>query len=219
MANLKITVEGALMDGHQVTFKAPCACTAIDKLDVRYIESGQQKSKLFTMKDTHGNILNGLGNLFDAGAYVHVILDTTTGSAYLQNGDTNGYLENKFSDKQDKLTVVTNTVNSVSVPNKAVTKIATKSLYTGTYLIFASATLQCDSGDSGKGMKLCITTTESFNNDVSDCTASVPSFNMTLNCWGTFEIYGDMAVNVMAYHECGGARTVSNIKINAIKIA
>ena len=97
MANLKITINGVLMDGHEVTFKAPCDCTYIDKLDVHYVENLVSKNKLFTMKDSHGNTLAGLGNLFEAGAYVHVILNTKDGAAYIQNADTNGYLEGKFS--------------------------------------------------------------------------------------------------------------------------
>lgn len=96
MANIKIIVEGALMDGHKVTFKAPCDCISVEKLDVRYIKDGEQVSKLFTMKDTHGNDLTGIGNLFMEGAYVHVILDTVRGFAYIQNAATNGYLEEKL---------------------------------------------------------------------------------------------------------------------------
>jgi hypothetical protein len=96
MANIKIIIDGPLMDGHKVTFKAPCACTEVEKLDVRYVEDNTQKSKLFTMKDTHGNDLTGIGNLFAKDAYVHVILDTVNGFAYLQNGDTNGYIEDRI---------------------------------------------------------------------------------------------------------------------------
>lgn len=96
MANIKITVEGPLMDGHKVTFKAPCNCDAVEKLDVRYIKDNEQKSKLFTMKDSHGNDLTGLGNLFFKDAYVDVVLDPNSGSAYLQNAGTNAYLEEKF---------------------------------------------------------------------------------------------------------------------------
>lgn len=96
MANIKITIDGALMDGHKVTFKAPCDCTEIEKLDVRYVQNGSQVSKIFTMKDANGNALDTLSNLFTAGAYVRVILDSANGFAYLQNPDTNGYLENKF---------------------------------------------------------------------------------------------------------------------------
>ena len=93
MANIKITVDGPLMDGHKITFKAPCSCMAVEKLDVRYVEDNTQKSRLFTMKDSHGNNLTGLGNLFSEGAYVNVVLDTNFGFAYLQNADTNAYIE------------------------------------------------------------------------------------------------------------------------------
>ena len=96
MANIKITVEGPLMDGHKITFKAPCNCDVVEKLDVRYIENNTQKSILFTMKDSHGNDLTGLGNLFFKDAYVDVVLDPNSGSAYLQNAGTNAYLEEKF---------------------------------------------------------------------------------------------------------------------------
>ena len=96
MANIKIIVDGPLMDGHKVTFKAPCDCSIIEYLDIRYVKDGTQASKLFTMKDTHGNDLTGLGNLFEEGAYVHAILDTTRGFAYLQNADTNKYIEERF---------------------------------------------------------------------------------------------------------------------------
>ena len=96
MANIKITVEGPLMDGHKITFKAPCNCDVVEKLDVRYIENNTQKSILFTMKDSHGNDLTGLGNLFFKDAYVDVVLDPNSGSAYLQNAGTNAYIEEKF---------------------------------------------------------------------------------------------------------------------------
>ena len=97
MGKVRIIIDGPLMDGHKVTFKAPCNCTQVDALDVRYIKDGTQSSKLFTMKDTHGSDLTDLGNLFTKGAYVHVILDTQNGFAYLQNADTNSYLEERLA--------------------------------------------------------------------------------------------------------------------------
>lgn len=96
MAYIKIKLDAALMDGHNVTFKAPCDCTAIEGLKVCYIENNSLKEKVFSMKDTHGNALAGLGNLFAAGAYVHAILDSVNLIAYLQNAATNGYLEGKL---------------------------------------------------------------------------------------------------------------------------
>lgn len=96
MAYIKIKLDAALMDGHNVTFKAPCDCTAIEGLKVCYIENNSLQEKIFSMQDTHGNALAGLGNLFAAGAYVHAILDSVNLIAYLQNAATNGYLEGKL---------------------------------------------------------------------------------------------------------------------------
>lgn len=96
MANVKIMVDGALMDGHRVTFKAPCNCVEVEKLKICYVKDGEQQSKLFTMKDSHGNNLTRLGNLFSKGAYVDAILDTNNNVAYLQNAATNRYLEQKM---------------------------------------------------------------------------------------------------------------------------
>lgn len=97
MANIRIDVDGILMDGHELSFKAPCNCTEINGLKVYFIEGGTQRNKVFTFKDTHGNTLTGLGNLFEKGACVKVVLDTVYNVAYILNSDTNGYLEDKLS--------------------------------------------------------------------------------------------------------------------------
>lgn len=117
MAYIKIKLDCILMDGHVVTFKAPCDCTAIEGLKVCYIENNALQEKIFSMKDTHGNVLTGLGNLFTAGAYVKVILDTNDHVAYLQNADTNGYLESVFAQLDAKIdstlaTAITETTDS-----------------------------------------------------------------------------------------------------------
>ena len=103
MAYIRIDIEGALMDGHEVSFKAPCDCTEINDFKVYYIQDGEQKNKTFTMKDTHGNALAGLGNLFKKNAYVKAILDVPNRIAYLQNSDTNAYLEEKFEELAQRM--------------------------------------------------------------------------------------------------------------------
>ncbi len=103
MANIRIIVNGPLVDGHKITFKAPCNCTEIEKLDVRYIKNESQTSKLFSLKDTHGNDLTGIGNLFMKDAYVSVVLDTNKSVAYVQNADTNSYIEGKFEEVYDAM--------------------------------------------------------------------------------------------------------------------
>ena len=97
MADIRIDFPGELTDGQAVTFKAPCNCSAIDGLKV-YYKNGEEKAyKKFAMRDTHGNMLSGIGNLFVKDTYVKAILDTTNNYAYLQNADTNGYLEERMS--------------------------------------------------------------------------------------------------------------------------
>lgn len=94
MANIKIVVDGPLMDGHRVTFKAPCDCVEIEQLNVCHVQNGSQTNSLFTMKDSMGNVLSGIGNLFKSGAYVTAVLDTTNNFAYLQNSCNNGFIAN-----------------------------------------------------------------------------------------------------------------------------
>lgn len=96
MANIRVDVSGIITDGQSITFKAPCDCSEIEKLNVYYIENGVRVSKLFTMKDAHGNDLTSIGNLFEKDAYVVTILNSVDGVAYLQNADTNAYLEGRF---------------------------------------------------------------------------------------------------------------------------
>lgn len=89
MALIKIEMSMPPVDGMDIKFKAPCDCTQITGLLVEYPEG----SKEFTFRDTHGNDLTGLGNLFFAGTYVKVLVDTQNGYAYLQNADNNTYIE------------------------------------------------------------------------------------------------------------------------------
>lgn len=93
MAQIKIDLLAPPVDGMDIKFKAPCNCTEVTGILVAYPDGEQE----FTFRDAHCNDLAGLGNLFAAGAYVKVILDTQNGFAYLQNADTNAYLETKVS--------------------------------------------------------------------------------------------------------------------------
>ena len=89
MAKIKVQSKCKLYDGMSITFKAPCDGTAVDGLTVSYNEFVQD----FTFRDTHGNNLANLDNLFYEGTYIKAILDTSNGFAYLQNADSSGYLE------------------------------------------------------------------------------------------------------------------------------
>ena len=94
MAKILVRPECDIYDGMPVTFKAPCACKAVDGLK---LQCGDEYRE-FTFKDAHGNDLTGIGNLFDKGAIVKVVLDTEGNGAFVQNADTNAYIEGKFAD-------------------------------------------------------------------------------------------------------------------------
>ena len=99
MAKIKVTSKCELYDGISITFRAPCASSAVDGLNVYY--NGTVQS--FSFRDSHGNGLAGLGNLFSEGAYITAVLDTRNGYVYLQNVDTNGYLESQFAGKANSV--------------------------------------------------------------------------------------------------------------------
>ena len=94
MAKIIVKPECDVYNGMPVTFKAPCACKAVDGLK---LQCGDEYRE-FTFKDAHGNDLTGIGNLFDKGAIVKVVLDTEGNGAFVQNADTNAYIEGKFAD-------------------------------------------------------------------------------------------------------------------------
>ena len=111
MANIKVTLDYPIHDGLSVTFKAPCDCTEVTGLIIYYPEltedSKTTTSKVFTFRDAHENDLTNIGNLFTTNSYVKAVLNTTNGYAYLQNADTNAYLENALNNKTSKPKVVT----------------------------------------------------------------------------------------------------------------
>lgn len=80
-----------LYNGKQVTFETPCDSEELTGLIVDGVTY---------------DIVNALGtglvaNSFDVGAMVSVIFNLNTKKAYVQNADTNAYLEGKFNEKLD----------------------------------------------------------------------------------------------------------------------
>ncbi len=99
MANIQVKIEYPIKDGTSFTFHAPCDCNAVDGITVKHPHGKQN----FVFKDTHGNTLTGINNLFVEGSLVQVILDVTNGAAFLQNADTNGYLENRLAVERGRI--------------------------------------------------------------------------------------------------------------------
>ena len=104
MANIKITLNRDIVDGESVTFKAPCDATEVTGIKVYYkveTEDGStDANKTFTFRDAHCEALTNIDNLFKEGAYITALLDTTNNYAFIQNADTNKYLEGKASAKK-----------------------------------------------------------------------------------------------------------------------
>lgn len=100
MANVVVSVEKPISDGNKLKFRTPCDSTTIECLEVKYPAKNGVGTliKKFVFKDAHGTELSGVGNLFVSGVMIEVLLDVTHSVAYIQNADTNSYIERVKSD-------------------------------------------------------------------------------------------------------------------------
>lgn len=102
MSVIRVDLTYPIEDGLQVTFKAPCDSNQATGIKIYYpvvTEQGESTAnQTFTFGDSATYNIGGTEHLFVTGAYVSVILDTTNNRAYLQNGDTNHYLEAVLED-------------------------------------------------------------------------------------------------------------------------
>lgn len=92
MANIKVTIDYPIANGLPVTFKSPADCSQITGLVVSYPSGSTTKTKTFQFADAHGNNVGSI-DLFASNVLVKVILDVDASKAYVQNADTNAYLE------------------------------------------------------------------------------------------------------------------------------
>lgn len=109
MALIRIDLDYPLEDGMSLTFTAPCDCTAVTGLKVYAPvindDGVTNGNTTFVFKDAHLNTLTALGNLFMAGATVKVVVDTKNKYAFIQNADTNAYVERKFAELENSAKV------------------------------------------------------------------------------------------------------------------
>ena len=97
MANIRVDLNKTIKDGSAIMFRSPVDCSAITGLIVYYVaEDGAGTSKEFVLADAHGHNVGDIDHLFAENAVVKVILDVTAGMAYVQNADTNAYIERTF---------------------------------------------------------------------------------------------------------------------------
>lgn len=101
MPKIRVDLESAVANGQALTFKSPADCSNITGLIIYYPAGNTTTSKTFKFVDAHGvDVGSGTVSLFAANALVKVVLDIDSGKAYIQNADTNAYLEGKFAELQ-----------------------------------------------------------------------------------------------------------------------
>ena len=95
MANINVVLDKPITDGSKLKFRTPCDSTIIEGLEVKTPAKDGFGAviKKFIFKDAHGTELSGVGNLFVGGVMIEVLLDVTHGVAFIQNADTNSYVE------------------------------------------------------------------------------------------------------------------------------
>ena len=90
--NIIVDLKTPIRDGAEVVFRSPADCSQITGLKVNY----NGESKEFKLADAHGNNVGDIDHLFAKDAVVKVILDLETSMAFVQNADTNSYLEGRI---------------------------------------------------------------------------------------------------------------------------
>lgn len=98
MANIRVDSVIPISDGMNISFRSPADCSTITGLIVYYPNGDTTESKTFQFADAHGNSVGGK-DLFASNVIVKVILDIERAKAYVQNADTNAYLEAELAKK------------------------------------------------------------------------------------------------------------------------
>lgn len=102
--NIRVDLNYPIKDGTEVVFRSPVDCSQVTGLKVYYIGAdGNTAFQEFAFADAHGNNVGDIDHLFAENVAVKVILDVTSGMAFVQNADTNAYLEGRFQELEEKL--------------------------------------------------------------------------------------------------------------------
>ena len=96
--NIRVDLNTTITDGTEVVFRSPVDCSQITGLILYYPDNGNTSSKEFAFADAHGNNVGDIDHLFAENAVVKVILDLETNMAFVQNADTNAYLEGRLAE-------------------------------------------------------------------------------------------------------------------------
>lgn len=101
--NIRVDLNAPIKDGTEVIFRSPVDCSQVTGLRVYFPDEGQTLYFDFMFADAHGNNVGDIDHLFAENAVVKVILDITTFMAFVQNADTNAYLEGRFAAIEDEI--------------------------------------------------------------------------------------------------------------------
>lgn len=97
MANIRVDLDRPVTTGLTVTFRSPADCSQVTGLVIHYpISATEDESIVFQFADAHGSNVGNIDHLFSADAIVKVVLDVENAKAYVQNADTNAYLEGRL---------------------------------------------------------------------------------------------------------------------------
>ena len=96
MANIRVDVGYPVKDGTILTFRSPVDCSAVTGLKVYCTVDGNTTAHEFMFADAMGNNVGDIDYLFAENVAVKVILDVTTGMAFVQNAATSAYIESTF---------------------------------------------------------------------------------------------------------------------------
>lgn len=145
MANIRVDINYPIQDGTEIVFRSPVDCTEVTGLIVYYLgEDGDTTSKEFAFADAHGNNVGDIPHLFAENVVVKVILDITSGMAFVQNADTNAYLEGRF----EKLLPKTDLTTAI---NTALAQAKTSGEFDGKDGITPSVTVTSGKELDGRG--------------------------------------------------------------------
>lgn len=139
-SEIQVTLTHFIENGSEIKFKAPVDCAEVTRLCVQYTTKDGQISKVFAFADANGNDVGEVANLFAKDAVVKVVLDLNAnmdgvdGAAFVQNANTNSYLENRLAQLEEKNGVQTGEFETANIlndleNNKAITPY---SMATGT---------------------------------------------------------------------------------------
>ena len=124
MSNIIVDYNAPIQDGTEVVFRSPVDCSQITGLKVNYSGGSQE----FMLADAHGNNVGDIDHLFAEDVVVKVILDVDAGMAFVQNADTNSYLEYRFGMLADSI-VEEATGNPITLKDSSNRELQVLNLY------------------------------------------------------------------------------------------